>query len=518
MDITVTQILIHLTTSAPSGNQQTVLDVKVRGVGCNVQKTFQEESTNSSVNVDVSARQVVMSAAPKTVAKADISLNDVGGFVGADNTAVRLTVDGLRLGLLRDNKRTDVHGNVELFDFQFVTVAVGLALGMAQTWISAADKAKASIQKQAPSRMLLYCILKGAIARGTIADHPAFVYESAYGLHVEDQRNIRRNLGWMMLARLRHWLRLGITKLRADEISSEQIGDFIVSQMAKYDESVGGNEDLVRQQEFVKLALGSDIEQLADPSKQGDAQSLALFANIGSLTLRHYDRLLETGEVAPSTTRVLCVSVGLQRSAAIRDKRPFGYLRVITAVNSVEVEIQSGAVSAVQSLLTAVKDDLDKPPQPDQASSRPVRSGSLLILDGHVGTASISALASGLRLRSILTGPHVSLSQKNTLKGNTGDAYVSGQSSATICSDAIELSLLQPVDEHDLITHSEDRVVTSVKLDSLRLAADFLKSTKQSMSTTVRFLIGVKDLHFDSRPQLRAFYYFVHDWQERHYK
>jgi len=521
LDVCVAQIAIHLTTPAISGDPLSALNFRARGMTCSVQKTPASGDTSAGFDLALFARAISLVATPLSVGRPDISLKDVGNPNSnelSDTAVASANVDGIRLGFLNSDQRSQLQGTVGLIDVQVVTTAVGLFLSMAQIWTQAIDSAHEAVQTDSSSASLLYRILKGTIATSTTSDQPSFVYESAYSLHVEDQRNIRRDPGWMMLARLRHWLRQGVPVIITDDVPMPDVAEFVVSQLAKLDDAAGGNADLVRQQEFVKSAFGNEIEQPVVEGTSSANRSRGLFVTVDSLMMRHFGRLFESGEIAPSTLRVLSASIGLRRSANIRDDRPLQQLRVVTTVRSVEVEIQSGAFSAVQSTLKSLEKHTSSPPSSKSIQPSQDELASVVVIDGHLLSASLSVLASGVRLRFGVSGTHASLSHRETRKINGDDRLVSARSGVTVCSELIELALLQPLDEHDLITHSVDRVVISTKADGFRMVADSNGSTRRSASPHVRLLVGLNSLEFDSRPQLRAFYLFARDWRERHYR
>ena len=510
---------MRLTNPAASGESQSVLDLTTRGLSCRFQKITDGPDSSAILDLAVAARAVSILGAPFSLDQADVPLKNIGDTAkigGKENAVLRVHVSGFLIEMRKKHQQRHFQAKTGSVDMQFLTPAGALVLGMARIWRTAFGTAQAKMHRRSSTAMLLYRIVQGAIAMGTTADQPPFVYESSYSLHVEDQRNIRRDPGWLLLARLRHWYRLGIPDLPIDILSGRKIGDFVVSQLAKYEDTIGGNDDLVRRQQFIKETFGHDIEPVLPDSLDARNENLDIFVIFDALSLCHFGRLLESGETAPSSMTIASASLGMQRSAVIRNQRPLTQNRIFTALRSIDVEIRSGAFSPFQSLLMHLNDDFNEEPAFESYAQKEAEQASIYIFDGHLKQASVSVLASGLRIRFGVSGTHISVSQEKA-RGNGGiDAQILAQTAGTMSLDAIELAMLQPLDEHDLITHSVDRVLVSIRAAGLCLVFDSHGSTKTS--TTLRLLVGLNTLNFDSRPQLRAFCFFVRDWQDRHFQ
>ena len=518
MDIRLLHIGLHIATATMSGVPLSALDVIVQDLDFTLQKSSVGETSSAALDISGSAINAHLAITPLTMKKGDISLGDVSHDFQSkdgDDAVLRANAHRLQIGLLHNDRHNHLRGNVEAIDLDLVTPAVQLILCMAQIWVQAIGKAQIATQSYASSGSLLYAILQGAIAKEAISTQPPFAYESAYGLHVQDQRNIRRDLGWIMLSRLRHWHRLGVTSVSTFQPTTEDMLLYVVSQLAERDETVGANHDLVRQQEFIKyaFAIGSGTDNV-----RTNSPSVGVFVTFGSATLRHFGRLVDTGTIAPSTFRISSASIGFQRSIVIRSERPNLHLRLVTTVRSIDVEIQGGAFPSMQSLLEYLKKEVATQPGLTVPAAKQIDVASIIVFDGHMDTASLSLLASGLRLRVAVSGTHTSTFQRMFRQGGVDgveESHDSERRIVTLCSDVIELALLQHLDEHDVvINHSSDRTVISTRANGLRFLTETTGSDKSSI---IRLLASLRRLEFDSRPQLRAFYLFARDWQDRHY-
>ena len=524
VDIRLFNIGLHMATTNSTDEPLSALDMTVQGLNCTIQRIPDDVTSSAALDITGSALNASLAIRPSTVEKGDISFADISHARESKdigNAVLRANVKCLQIGLLHSARHDHLRGKVETSDLDLVTPGVQLVLSMARIWGQAIDKAQNAMQSHSSSSRLLYAILQGAIAKEAISMQPPFAYESAYGLHVQDQRNIRRDTGWIMLSRLRHWHRLGVTSSSTTQRSSEDMLLFVVSQLAEHDESVGENYDLIRQQEFIKHAfsIGSGLDSSEEVRTNRSTPSIGLFVTFGTVTLRHFGRSVDTGVIAPSTVRISSASIGLQRSMVVRSQHPNLHLRLVTTVRSAHVEIQSGAFPSVQSLLKHMRDDVitHSESKSNVPAAKQVEVASVIVFDGHLDTASLSLLASGLRLRFAVSGNHTSVFHRMTRQEGNEELYGSDRRIVTLCSEIVELALLQHGDEYDVVKQSPDRLVVSTKAKGLRLINETSGSDASSASSSFRLLASLRRLEFDSRPQLRAFYLFARDWQDRFY-
>lgn len=483
--------LIAIRASTSAEKPVSIVEASVSRLAWNVQKTPLEEDGSGIAFTSHVGRLEVVAVSPKPT---DISLLDVPQQAALSTSGIpllHLSGERLYVGFHQDGAR-QIRACGTL-DIQTVTPTIPLVAETAQAWEQAFAAVPSSVPGPSRSAKLLHSILRETSGSVSAAGMPAFASESAYALHVEDQRNIRRDLGWWLISRLRHWSRTGPRAQRLDseiaDASSRLTPEAFIAQLAILDDVGGATEALVRQQHFIKHAFGPELE---GPSATKTLHQTSAFVTAG-ITLRHHGRLLGSEAVGTSFVRLEKASLGVNTSSA----KDVQQLRLLVAVQELSVEIQNSFLSASRHILSAVQAAPAKQPKPSTEAQA-------FLIETHIGNGDLSVIAGGLRLRVGLVKAQHSL----TVRPRRADGRISKMSS-TAAADLIEVSLLA------LLDGGTERVALSAKLNRLRAGVEAQCTLPERV---LRLTIGAQSIEFDSRPQLKAFLAFAQEWKDRHYQ
>lgn len=411
-------------------------------------------------------------------------------------------------------------GQGDAIDVKFVSHAVHTAQQTAGVWL---DTLKSMPPK--PCRMhegaaLIINIVESLRPAGISTHLPQFAVESGYGLHVEDPRNIRRDLGWWLLARLRYWS--GEIDLNRDElvydaqnVSCQAIGS-IVDEIVKLEDISGATDELVKQQHFVRKAF--DIPS-AEP-EDGDARpvrSTAIFAGMERISLRHMGHLLGTRTIAASEVTVGDLSLGLQATRASRNDRPVLQLRGLVSSKKIAVEMRDSMLPLMSHILELAPANRDEAPaaaQTESGATDPATSSSTamtLVLDTRFDEIVIAASATDLKLETVLRGAHVAITHRDGAQAQEGYRHRSEQITASLDHFGIVLRQHEPPTQTS--REAKIHLVSSFALDGISSVAHMRRTDD---ADTIRATVALRSFSLDVRPQMRAFVVFVKNWKRDH--
>lgn len=360
---------------------------------------------------------------------------------------------------------------------------------------------------------LIFDILKEA---STLPDLPlpAFVHEGSYGLHVDDQRSIRRDPGWFTLARLRQWMRMLKAPPAHERPSGPAMARMTVAELARMDALLGVTEDLVVAQPFLRKAFGKDLKTAGLTPDAYATVKFGLFANVQSLSSRHYGRLLETGAVAISMVQIEGVTLANQRTVAWKDKHPVTDVSTHVVVQKGTVDVQNSFLSGVNAYFSHVEAN------PQEIREMPivkaVDHASTIATDVRVESLNVGVTGGGLRLDLSLDSGRASATLKRSRVSDDIAEHRIENKNALLNCGSVKLILR----EDPATTPSEevgtDRSLVLATLRGIKCSADKLFDDRDKKGGSTRLLIGLDALEFDSRPQLKAFYDFGRSWRKDH--
>ncbi|ORY27357.1 hypothetical protein BCR39DRAFT_589249 [Naematelia encephala] len=406
-------------------------------------------------------------------------------------------------------------------DVNALTASISAVSASVTAWQRALKRCVERRTRRPPFADLLYNVVRSVATSTDTITQPAFLYESAYGLHVDDQRNIRRDIGWLILARLRHWLRENPPEMSFKPPITPDVGRYILDVLTDKTEEAGGNRDLVREQPFVQRALGSIITLQASALEAAQTQSLVTFIYVKSFDFRHYGCLLETPDVVCSTIRVLSGSHALRRSISQNEGEPSPtvQMRILVATRQVDVDLQNSIFPAAQSILRSVGQKLETLPEAESTSQQKDDIVTVMLVDAIFEHIRIAISAGGLKGRLDTRDLHSSTVIRKIRQTEGDNSYSRGRRAIHLTSNSIELALLLPPGSGQDLTSGldEDRIILSAGLRGFRNRMDEHTSDKPGSNSSRKMIFGIRAIDLNSRPQLRVFSIFIRVWHFRQY-
>lgn len=517
--VDVQTVRLQMDVTAPSLSAVKINAV-LRGISSSVFLTPPRQESAKLLDVVLATNAMALAISPDRLktgqtSLADIEEDDVLRVGGSSVLQIRSA--GLQIGL---HLASEQHIRLKAVDIGIhaVTTAAAVSIALARSLEETVGRiaaARTNSPITLPRSALISSIIESAHMAGITNSHPQFVFERPYSLHVKDQRSIRQDPGWLMLCRLRHWLRRCDLVLSPSGKPAAETAMYIVSEMARLEDAFCSDENLVIAQPFVHQAL-SAAGALPEVDEGNPSKNTNVFINLGTIILQHYGQTLETAAIAKSSFRLGSATVGLQQSHAWIDEQPIEHMRVLLAIKETSAELKDSLLPAIETLLT-LGNDAHMTPPPTLASSDGIAHQTMIvIIDVQVQDAEISILAGGLRLRLDTRHFHTAFARRQNGNDKNAAQRVTFHDAVTVSCEAVELGLLQPQDDLNLITNSADRIVTYLRVRGIRSSIDSRCLGVKDAAVAIKVAFGVQSVDYESRPQLRAFLAFARDWQKRH--
>lgn len=491
----------------------------IRGITASILMTPEQPETPKALDVTTAIRLLSLTASTRHMTKGHISLADIDDSdtrAGSAYPVLGASMEDFEFGLHQSIEQ-HYRGRAASVNVRAVNMAAKALIETSKVWDANIDLIKSVTPRKASAGALLYRIIESATAAGVTSTSPAFYFESGYELHAPDQRNIRRDAGWLMLSRLRHWLRRSdLSAAAGTNVPADEMSLRVVMEMARLEDAFCGDESLVLLQPFIKKTLSSTAALPQSPGIAMPPKVAAIFVNLGTFTLRHHGRLLESSAIASSTFALSSATAGVQQSRFTEDAQEIEHIRCVLTVKGISSELHDSMLPAIETLLTLAPRAIDKVPVLEVENI--VQPETLLTVDVHLQTAEMSVLAGGLRLRLALRDLEQALARRSGYREHDQKNRKISHDSVFLCCKTVELALLQPKEDHDLAANLPDRIVTCLDITGVRINVDNRSLGVKEKPTITRILFGVKSVDFDSRPQLRAFLAFARDWQKQHLK
>lgn len=401
-----------------------------------------------------------------------------------------------------------------MLNTSIVTPAFQQTHDIAKIWETAAEQMPKSSDQPAPVAVILYQAVRAAVERDATLSQPAFAYESSYGLHVDDQRNIRRDLGWSILARVRHWLRT----LEMPEIQpTDNLADYTIEHLASVEDWAGDSEGFIRQQTCMKIAFGEKLHSRSrdDPPISLD-NSIHVFASIDVLHVEHLGKMLESDRVVTSSVRVLSASSGIQFLLAFKGPRQVKRIRAVNAVKAIEIEIQNSLFGAIEPLLRLAP--ASAAPEPVSPPNRQEGDEEQIVLvDNQIERAELVTIAAGLRLKGVLDRGSLNLFAKSFKALDSTPTAESAYVSATTMIHLIETSVTAVPDLPVGSALAPGQIVAVCRFKEL--GGMVTHETIEDIVSPVRLrvLASLEAYSLDVRPEMKALRDFIQSVRDQQY-
>lgn len=511
---------ISLNAKTTSSDSAAAIQIALKGNHVNMTTSPREDGkTDTDLFVGMASATVEVFAEPKSVT--GISLQDTSRFADCQDSLLarfgHVSVRNLRVSARKSDQGNRLHSTVLSVEGNSVPSIISVVSDIAHSWQPSIDRLGEMTPTPNSSAFLLYRIIEAAKQDGVTASYPTFMYESAYGLHVEDQRNIRRDAGWMMLARLRHWLNHVNLNIALYRPSDDTLRKLVVAELAKQDESFEGQEDWVLQQAFVQHVFGTKSKE-GEAEEKGPSGKNYILLSIIALSMLYWDRSPLSQLPGASLVRLQTLTVGLHSEQASTGGKRTTTHQVMVALRNFDVDVNDCLVPSIQRILDVIDERQPqvKIPPPPRSAPAESKSQTAIVLDVHLLDTNLSVTASGLRSRLGIQSVHSTLSQKLGSSRAESATTNSQARQLTFSAGSTELLLSQLSDTAPDTKNPSERLMLAVRLSELRLLLD-CHIAKDGKNLTSNVLLAIGHLDLDSKPQLRAFLAFAKDWKTQRY-
>lgn len=507
-----------VSTTAPDGLKNSAATLRLTGTAFEMRKQPIEGSSGTlAVSAAIQSLESVLEddSAPSGV----LNLEAAGAVTPS---AGRTSVAHVRIGPVKishdkDPDQVVTCGQGSSFDVSFVSHAVNVAQQTASIWQKTIKSMPAAPCRLRQEAALIVNVVESLRPAGISTHLPQFAVESGYGLHVEDPRNIRRDLGWWLLARLRYWSReidLNRDELAYDaqNVSDQALGS-IIDEIVKLEDISGATHELVRQQHFVRKAF-----DLPDADRQDGNSSLvrstATFAALEQMNVRHLGYLLGTRSIATSELAVGPLNLGLQAIRASKNDQPVLQLRGLVTTKKIGIELRDSmlpVLSQIMAIALGSQAASDTEQCARDPAGAPVKNAVSLVLDTRFDEIVIGASATDLQLQIALRGAHVAITHRDG--GRSESRRHQRQDQITASLDHFDVTLRQHEPPTQSSRDGKVHLVSSFALDSV---SAFGHTRRNEESDTYRATVALRSFSLDVRPQMRAFVVFVKNWKREH--
>ncbi|WRT63261.1 uncharacterized protein IL334_000164 [Kwoniella shivajii] len=467
---------------------------------------------NTSV-LDVASSISSITVVGSTSTLPDISINDVSEVDELSGDGVplfRLAVRNLVVDLHK-SQGLRLHNRISNTSLDMVTASINTMSSLIRPWQLAIQNICSSKPSANADARMLYTIMKRVVENGYDTYLPAFAFERAYGLHVQDFRNIRTQTGWWLLARFREWSRrMPAEQSVDDDISLEQMADYVVAQLCKVEDTVHGAEHIIRGQHFIQSVFGPVINTA--PNKKDQAKAMDLFLYSENLRIKHHGYSIISKIVNTSYISIKKASLGGSQIFGKADDRPVSQVQAIAAIGEISTRFHDSMFPLCRDILDVLPPTASKEAPVDSSAKE---EGSTLVINGQVDVIDINMMGGDLRLHFGMQQSQLTQLARESFHQHNQPPHKSSKISLNTTCNMIELSLHQVDDQTNLSGNSMDRVILLLKAEGLKALLDNYQSNRKLSAPEVKVLLGLKMLDLDSRPQLRAFHAFVQEWKKK---
>ncbi|OCF34831.1 hypothetical protein I316_03376 [Kwoniella heveanensis BCC8398] len=486
---------------------------EIQGVRCDLYQRGALPGSPSILDLKSSISSINVIGSVSSSGNGRISLRDVAGLDVSESHGipiVRWLSNSLDVGV-HQGQGARVQVRVSSSTLDTVTPVVAFTTAFIAPWEAAVSRIRANKPYAISDAQMLYAILKTAIESGHTAYLPAFAYERAYGLHVQDHRNIRTQTGWWLIARFRDWHRRMPINISAPESSLETMADYVISQLCKFEDMVNGAESVVRQQRFIKDAFGRYASDATSTPQETKGKAMDLFVYADHLQVNHHGRLLKSLAMATSSLTLDKASVGVSKATGVRDDQPVTQVEIVTAIETTRSRVHDSLLSLIQPVLNRQSPRTSTPVNTRDRQDKTV----VVIANVQVQSVDIDVFGAGLRLHYQVDRLLVTQLSRKSFQYSSQPSLEPSRNIVNATCSSMQLTLLEASTDQSTEDRSTDRIIVSLKTEALRTVLERNDSSRAEIAVETRVVLGLRSVDFESKPQLRAFYAFVQVWKER---
>ena len=508
IDVTVPRVVGRVTVGH-SPATASALDIDLRGVQTRVLQnpTLEEKSSKSDIMVAAQSLSLAVSSATRT-GKTYLESTATAHAASYPNRVFNLSVTQSHVAISPAGPKIAVHQRYGDVDVALANPAVDVFASWVEMITAMKKDVEDSTTRDRPYVAMLYRICRAAEDADITLAMPQFMSETAYGLHIQDQRSIRQDLGWILLAKLRHWYRLSGQYYHRSDTPSEDMARDLIHGLASMEEAADGEANLIARQGFIKHALGS---QLAT-SSHVEQTTKAIMLYMSDFKLRHHGPGLEGRPTPANMIHLSSASFGVHLTSGHREAMQTSHIKILTAFKTLELDLHNSLLPLVEQLQT-LKAVLPKPRRDNDTEQAESRN---LVLDLQCETMHLGASAAGLKASVTLEKHHTSLSHRAEARRTGSDLDRHHHTLFLLDSNKAEVAVFQPQKDSPDTKGHVDRMVILVGARGHEVVLETHDHFDPAKPKSIKVIMGLQHFDVDSRPQLRHFLTFAREWKTLH--
>ena len=477
-------------------------------------------------------RMEVLLCTPKPA----LHLQDVESAGVPGQPVGRVICEGLEVGLDSRSRHTVITVQLNMFNTGIVTPAFESIRDIAQVWQAACSALPLSADQVNPIAFVICDAIQSAIAADQTGSQPLYMTPTGYALQENDPVNVRREGGWVLLARLRYWTQI-LPQQPVDR--TMDMTSYAVMELGKIearDLDKGGSKDLdgnqgvdefegegleqskeekrteeekiekateyVREHSFMKIAFG--YEDQPDPTAHTTLldHTTHVFANLDLLHLEHQGKMLESDQIVSSSLNIMSASTGLQYLVGYKRSRPIKRIRLVNTVKAIDVVLQNSIFNAIEPLLSLVP--APRPADNNHAEKIDADSRTILVMDNQIERAELQLIAAGLRIKGLLDQGSLNVNHESGTGLEVNETPISSQTASTMMVSSME-TVVSVVKERVHSTSSMPTgVVATWETKDFGGMASHVAYQEPSFPDEVKVLLSLRRFDLDIRPQMKA--------------
>lgn len=474
-----------------------------------------------SIDLAVWVRKIeLLLCTPKPVLK----LQDVES-AGVPGLAVcRITCEGLEAKLDTRSRHQVITVRLNTFNTGIVTPAFESIRDVVQIWQAACACLLSPADTVKPVAFVIHDAVRSAIAAGQTGTQPQFANVTMYALQAEDPRNVRKDFGWTLLARLRYWRNTLPTS--PDICATDDIASCTIEHLAAIEtkgkeldnnglEVSGQTEDenldeieerrqnslkYIRELAFMKIAFGYDIPSDTPDQKTLLGHTTHIFANIDLFHLEHQGKMLESDQIVSSSLNVVSASTGLQYLTAYKKSRLLKRMRIINTVKAFDLVLQNSIFNAIEPLLSLipVSDEVNQIDKVDCDEQ------NILVMDNQIERAELQMVAAGLRMKGVLDRGSFNINHETGKGLEEGPDSISSRTKATMMVSSMETVLSVVKERIHSASSMPIGIVATWETKDLGGMASHIAFEEQGFPDELKVLLSLRRFDLDISPQMKA--------------
>jgi hypothetical protein len=468
--------------------------------------------------------------------KPALQLQDVESTGVPGQAVARMVFEGMEVGLDTRSRHTINTVRLNAFSTGIVTPAFASVRDITQAWQEACTSLPSPSIQAKPAAFVITHAVRAAIAAGQTTTQPFYATWKQYALQNTDPRNVRRDDGWSLLARLRYWTQTlpsppfehipdmasyAITELGTILGREQRRIQGQEQQSAEYEEleEIESTEDdkikeeqrIVDATEYIKklpyIVAAFEYQPHAETSAHTTLldHTTHIFATIALFHLEHQGKKLESDEIVSSSLNIVSASTGLQYLLGHKRFQFTKRLRVINTVKAIDVIVQNSIFTAIEPLLSLIPE----PAPPDHADGIDYSLQNVIIMDNQIERAELQVVAAGLRMKGVLARGSMNAYRESGAGLMDGQAQVASRTTATMMISSMETVLSVIKERIHSASIMPTGIVATWETQDLGGMASLTSFEDIGLPDQLKLLVSLRRFDLDIRPQMKALHGLV---------